>query len=144
MSAGIEIVGYRDGGVLRPWGEASWNDFDRVPQNKHVMIDITQRRNVAHHNKMWAIFQRVAECCPGFDDAEDVCEWVKIKLRMVKAYKDWGDGRIIVRTKSISFASLDQVRFSAFYDRAIWLLSEHIGIDPESLLTGEDSGMAAA
>ena len=44
------------------------------------------------------------------------------------------DGTLVIEYESISFAAMDQVRFANFYDRALWLWSERIGCDAETLL----------
>lgn len=133
MAAGIEIVGYRDQGVIIPWGAAAERDFETVPNKKLLLLNLHQRRNPEHHEKYWAILQRVCDFCDEFDTAEDVADWVKLKLRMVKSFKDW-DGRIVFRTKSTSYASMDQVQFANFYDRAMFIIAQRVGFDPEELL----------
>lgn len=144
MATGIKLLAYRDRAVLRPWGEAAEIDFDRIPQRpKFITIEVRQPRNPEHLAKYWVICQRVAGTDPEFTDAEDVHEWIKVRLRMFKEYKDW-DGRILIRTKSISVESMDQIKFASFYDRALWLLSERLGIDPVELLDGPRHDREAA
>lgn len=133
MAAGIEIVGYRSGQVLMPWGEAAEREFEGVPQNKRLLVTLHQARNPEHHARLWAIYQRIADFSDKFDTAEDVSDWVKLRLRMVKSFKDW-DGRIVFRPASISFAAMDQIKFNNFYDRAMCVLAEHLGFSPDELL----------
>jgi hypothetical protein len=137
MPAGVKLVAMKDGGVLRPWGEAAWNEFERIPQKpKLVTVEVRQPRNPGHLSKYWSILQKAARTDPEYTEAEDLHEWVKVRLGMIKEFKDW-DGRILIRTKSISVESMGQIHFANFYDRALWLLSERLGVNPEALLESE-------
>jgi hypothetical protein len=44
------------------------------------------------------------------------------------------DGRLAIKTRSISWAEMDQIKFGRFYDRVLWLWANKIGCDPETLL----------
>jgi hypothetical protein len=134
MSAKHEIVMVRDGGCLRPFGPASWDAFDSVRTNKPVIVTVHQARNPEHHNKIWAIAAKVADHDDDFLDADDAMDWVKIHIPNMRRIVVMRDGRTVISTKSMSFASMDQIRFARFYDRALCLWAEKIGTDPEALL----------
>ena len=142
MVSGIKIVAIKEPGVLRPWGEHSVNEFDRIPFGKKLSIEVRQPRYPEHLNKYWLILTRAAANLPGCEGPDELHEDIKIKLRMFKEYQSW-DGKILIRTKSISVESMDQIKFSLFYDRAIWVLGEWLGIDPNELLDGERHTEAA-
>ena len=133
-----ELVMQRDGGCLRPYGDPAWDAFDGVRTNKPVIVTVHQARNPDHHNKLWGIAAKVADFDPEFTDAEDAVDWVKEQIPNMHTKKARGlpSGTIEVRIvlRSISFASMDQIAFNRFYDRALWLWSERIGTDPETLL----------
>jgi hypothetical protein len=132
--SGIKLVAYRQGGVLRPYGEVAEDDFDRIPQKpKLVTIEVHQPRNPKHLARYWCICKRAAATDPEFSDKEEVDDWIRERLRMFKEFKDY-DGRLIVKLDSIGAEAMDQLRFKNFYDRAIWLLSERLGVDPEALI----------
>lgn len=132
--SGIKLTMFRQGMRMMPYGEAAENDMDRIPQQpKLVTIEVKQPRNPKHLAKYWVICQRAAATDPEFTDAQEVDDWIRERLRMFKSWKDW-DGRLVVRLDSIGAESMDQIRFAAFYDRALWLLSERLGVDPEALL----------
>lgn len=129
-----ELLMIRKDGALRPYGDVAWDVFDTIRSSKPVLVRVEQPRNPEHHAKLWALANAVANFCDDFADAEDAVEWVKLHIpAMHKAYT-LHDGRVVVSTKSISFASMDQTRFGRFYDRALWLWSQKIGCDPELLL----------
>jgi hypothetical protein len=105
-----------------------------VRTTKPVIVTVHQARNPEHHNKIWAIAAKVADHDDDFLDADDAMDWVKMHIPNMRSIVVMNDGRTVVRTKSISFASMDQIRFNRFYDRALYLWAEKIGTDPETLL----------
>lgn len=129
-----EITMLRDGGCLRPYGDVAWATFDRVRAGKPIIVTVHQARNPDHHNKLWALATKVADHCDDFDDAEDAIEWVKVNIPSMRKEYVLRDGRLAIRTKSISYASMDQIAFNEFYDKALTLWSAKIGCDPETLL----------
>jgi hypothetical protein len=130
----IEISMIRDGGCLRPHGDAEWDAFDAIRTSKPVIVTVHQARNPEHHEKLWALATKIADFDVDFLDAEDAIEWAKMHIPNMRTITIMRDGRVGVRTKSISYASMDQIAFGRFYDRALYLWAEKIGCDPETLL----------
>lgn len=124
----------REGNCLKPADSMSLEQFQDVRTKKPVLVTIHQARNPQHHEKLWAIAARVADFDPDFSDAEDAVEWAKLHMPTMRQFRTLRDGSVICTTKSIAFASMDQIRFERFYDRALWLWTEKIGTDPETLL----------
>ena len=124
-------------GSLTPDGRESWEVFDKLPANKSVLVSVKTSRNPDHLRKYWAICAAVADADPEFDDREDADHWVRIQIPwmrreyVVKSLA--GEQQLIVRPKSISMASMTQEEFSRFYDRALELWAEKIGMDPDDL-----------
>lgn len=129
-----EICMIRKGGSLVPYGDVAWDAFDDVRTSKPVMVTVHQARNPDHHNKLWAIATKVADFDKDFLDAEDAIEWAKLHIPNMRRFRQRLDGTWIACTKSISFASMDQLAFGRFYDRCLYLWAEKIGTDPETLL----------
>ena len=120
-------------GALYPSSQVAKDAFDRITSKRKVIVTVHQARNPDHHAKAWAVATKVADNDPHFQDAEDAMEWAKLKTPwMIRSWKTDGD-KIIVQTKSISYASMDQLRFNEFYDRAVKLWSERLGVDVETL-----------
>lgn len=128
-----EILMVRDKGALRPYDDWAQEALEKINAGRPVMVTVHQTRNTEQHKKLWALAAKVADFCNAFDDAEDAVEWVKLNIPSMRKEYILHDGRLAIRTKSISFASMDQTRFGRFYDRALWLWAEKIGCDPETL-----------
>lgn len=130
---GVKLTMMKDGGVLRPYGDVAWEEFDQIG-NKPVMVTVHKARNPLHHAKLWALATKVADFDKEFTDADDAVRWVKRHIPgMHKRYKE-KDGSLVIELASINFESMDQLRFNRFYDRALWLWTQRIGVDPETLL----------
>ena len=129
-----EILMVRKGFSLVPYGDVANEAFDQIRGSKPVLVTVHQARNPDHHNKLWAVATKVADFCDDFEDAEDAIEWAKIHIPNMRRYRQRLDGSVVVSTKSISYASMDQIAFNRFYDRAVYLWAEKIGCDPETLL----------
>jgi len=119
---------------MQPYGDAAWEIFERIRRGKPVLVTVEQPRNPEHHAKLWALANAVANFDRDFVDGEDAVEWVKLHIPNMHKTYTLMDGRIVIKTHSISWAKMDQIRFTRFYDRALWLWSQKIGCDPEALL----------
>jgi hypothetical protein len=131
-----ELLLRKHGGTLRPDGDASWEMFDRIPNNASIVVTVRHARNADHLKKYWATAAAVADADPEFADREDADHWVRMSIPGMRDEYRIGPGdRVGVRLKSIALDEMDQGEFSRFYDRAIELWAMRIGMDPEQLLT---------
>ena len=130
----LELTMERDGRCLKPADQFSSEIFDSITTKKPVVVTIHQARNPQHHSKLWALASKVADFDDDFTDAEDAVEWAKMHIPSMRKEIILNDGRAAIRTKSIAWASMDQLRFERFYDRALYLWAQKIGTDPLTLL----------
>ena len=120
----LELVMIRSKLSLVPYGNGELEAFEeKVTTTKPVMVTIHRARNPLQHAKLWLIASKVADHSDDFHDAEDAIEWAKIHIPNMRAYRQLLDGSVVVSTKSISYASMDQTAFERFYDRCLWLWS---------------------
>jgi hypothetical protein len=75
MTKQTEILLKVDVGCLRPYEDAGWEIFDRLPRGSTVMARILQPRNPEHHAKLWALAAAVSNFGDHFVDAEDAVDW---------------------------------------------------------------------
>lgn len=136
-----QITMRKSNDVLVPASRYAQSEFEKITEHKNLIVTVHQARNPQHHDKLWAIATKVAETDAHFNDAEDAVEWAKLQVKwMIRSWRD-DYGRLIIQTKSIDFASMDQLTFSKFYDRAIQHWSERLGVDAETI---EAEAMEAA
>lgn len=124
-------------------GQALWasdrrtkDTLDKIKEGAIVRVDVKQPRNAAHSRKYWAILHIVADNTEVYDDAESLHEAIKLRLGMYDVeVVDVPGGKPVpmVRFQSISFASMDQLRFRDFYDRAMSVIRNDMGFDIDAL-----------
>lgn len=88
-----------------------------------------RRRNPSFHRLMMAgLAELVANTHPRFADIEAAMDYLKLKSGMVDEI-DVGDGRILIKFKSISFASMDQIKFKAVSEQWREIALREFGVD---------------
>ena len=108
-------------GALRPTNDSGAEAMRKIPEESLVKVTWARPRNIRHHRKFFAMLQIILanqEHYKSIDDLLDVC---KLRIGHVRTIET-ADG-IERFPASISFASMDETEFSAFYDRAVdWML----------------------
>lgn len=114
------------GGILRPAHDADAEVLARIKTGALLMADIKQPRNIKFHRKFWAMINFFFGVWEPPQDAE-ICG-IKAQKSLDRFRKDIlilaGFRTLIVNIKgecryeaeSISFASMDETRFSSVYD----------------------------
>lgn len=119
----INLIVQSDG-RLRPSLQA---DLDIIRKYKPGMIikaKVSRRRNPAHHRLYWATLGAILEHTDCLD-TDDLHEDIKKELRMIESYRVDRWARVIIKTKSIDFGSMDQNEFDKFFKRAMDALLTH-------------------
>lgn len=91
-------------------------------------------RNIQHHKKFFAILKTVVDNCNDFPNTEVLLSYLKIKCGhayIVKTKKE-----VYQFPKSINFNKMNQATFDTFYDRALHILSEYLGVSIDDLENG--------
>lgn len=111
-------------------------DLDGIPNGTAVTVDVKRPRNVNHHR---LFFSLLSICHDQVDHAkwptrENLLDTVKIALGITEPLVML-DGTVVARPGSISFASMDQDAFAAFFNRFCDLVCRIIipGMDPGAL-----------
>lgn len=119
------IVIHRDRKLL----PAHIEDFDalaNVPQDRMLRAKVTAERNLAHHRKFMTLVNRVRDNHPSYTSTEQAL----VAVKLAAGWCDWVPnpmtGEYVPVPKSISFASMDQTEFNAFYNAAIAGVLEHL------------------
>lgn len=116
-----------------------------IKDGKEIIVSGRKARNVKHHRLFFALLKKFQENAEGWGDVdlEDILDAVKFQLGYVRRVRRL-DGEFEHRPRSISFASMDQVTFDRFFERAAYHLAIHLGTDPEALIAEVKSQQKAA
>lgn len=121
----MEILLQKRMGALVPADEAAEDALRGVALNSVIKAKISVPRNIFFHRKFFAMLNIVMknqDRYPTLDVLLSVCKLATGHAEVIRTKH--GDVAI---PRSISFAKMDELEFSSFYDRAVqWVLREVI------------------
>ena len=124
----MNLFATRIGDCLWPSDAASEEAMRRIPPEKLVHVEVIRERNAKHHRLYFVLLHIVAK---GLGKDEDEIDYI---LRLESGHCEpvkMADGRIEHRVKSISWAKMDQLAFTPFFERCIQVIYEQYGILPK-------------
>jgi hypothetical protein len=95
-----------------------------IRDERDVEITIKQRRNPKHHRLLFACLKFVTEHTDVFASTDAALIGLKIACGLVDPFIDPASGKTFFVPRSISFASMEQGDFAAFFDRAVYVITE--------------------
>ena len=107
--------------------------LNSIPEGKEVLITVRQPRSPDFHRRFFAILRRVCETSDKYQDEEELLSCLKICVGHTKPVQ-LPNGEVYRLPRSINFASLGQDAFQRFTRRALYVLGQMLGVDPELLL----------
>lgn len=107
--------------------------MNKVPIGATVMLTMRRPRNPRHHRKLFALMHVVLEQTDRWADSTVLLEDLKLATGLFETRVSALSGMPYPVPASISFAAMAQDRFEAWYEKAIRVLSEHLGTDVETL-----------
>jgi len=122
----------KDGRLIPAYAEDA-EKFDALP-NATFSVMLTQPRSLPRLRFYWAVCQAVYENSDEFIDSEAVSDFLKMKMGLCK-WIVYPNGSCSPRPKSISFASMDEDKFSDFVSKALDVICNELlpGTDPADL-----------
>lgn len=121
----IEIMMQKQSNVLMPYSAVCIEEFDRLSDGSTVKVQITQPRNIRHHNMWFALLQATFDAQDYFKTMDELHDEIKIVTGHFVMHRRM-DGTTYPSPKSISFAKMDNLAFRAFFDRAVGLIINEI------------------
>lgn len=124
-------------GALVPADFAADELLAEIPEGKEVVITIRRPRSPPHHRWFFALLRRVCEATGRWHDEDELLDAVKLATGHVRRVQRM-DGDVILMPRSINFASMPEGPFTRFRKRALWVIGQATGIDPEALMEETD------
>lgn len=116
-------------GSLVPDGDEANLAFEKVPNNKRLMVEVNQPRNTNFHRLFWALCARIGRGIG--QDAEWVERAFKTELGLFDTYMYDGRERLVLR--SIAFSAMDNIAFGEFFNNCCEVMYRVWKIDPASV-----------
>lgn len=120
----------RSGNSLKAFGSESDSVLARVPFGKVVYVEVKQPRNGKHHRLYWTLCQRIADAIGS--EAETVSDVLKIRTGHCNNVQT--KRGVLQLPKSISFAAMDQTKFSEFFEQCLTVIYGEWGIARPDIL----------
>jgi hypothetical protein len=121
---------------LRPADDAGCEALRKLSNGDLVTVEIKKSRNIRHHRLFWALMTVVHDNMDHerYPSVEDLAAAIKIAAGH-RTRIELPSGEIGFIPGSIAFHKMDQIAFSAFYDRVCNLIAKHFlpGVDSDAL-----------
>jgi Protein of unknown function (DUF1367) len=111
--------------------------LSEIKDGQEVVISIRLPRNPYHHRWFFALLNKVVSNSDRFHDEDELLSCLKVACGHTKPIQLLS-GEIYRLPRSINFASMSQDAFQRFTKRALYVLGQMTGIDPESLIKEVD------
>ena len=134
MSSDLDARSY----IRRPQGfvpaDIHAEDFlNTVPIGREVLLSIRKPRNPGHHRRLFGLLKVTLDQTDRWADSTVLLEDLKLATGLFETRVSAFTGMPYPVAASISFASMNQDRFEAWYAKAIAVLSDHLGTDVDTL-----------
>lgn len=126
--SGLEMTMTRKGQTLVPTAQIFMADLMTVPEGKEVFVVVRMARNPRQHRWFFGVLGQIVKSGTWDGDVNSLLDWIKVAVGHVSTVIH-ESGRVYHILKSISFASMDQLKFQRFVKRAEYYLAERLGID---------------
>jgi hypothetical protein len=123
----------RRGNHLVPSDLAAQEMVESLPEGKAVLMDMRRARSVRNHAHLFAILRVATEQLDGYPDEETLLDAVKIATNLTRPVT-LASGEIIWIPKSINWAAMPEDEFRRWKNRALYVLGQLLGVDPQQLL----------
>lgn len=112
------------GRSLVPVDQEGLDALAAIRNERDVIVEIKQPRNVRHHRLLFALLNFITTHSDLFASTDAALIGLKIACGLVDPYIDPASGKTFFVPRSISFPSMDQTAFAAFFDRAVYVVTE--------------------
>jgi hypothetical protein len=121
--------------------DSDYEEKKKLKVGERVLVNIKKPRNYENHKRYFSLLRLTVQNLPdsmaqsmGIYTEEDLLNNIKMDLGMFTIVRH--ENRELVKVKSISFASMDETEFQAFFESTINLIINHylLGIDKETLI----------
>ena len=118
-------------GKIRPEYNTDYDKVSKLRPDTTYLVEITQPRNIGFHRKFFALLNLCYENQATFNNLDDMRDWLTMKAgfyRMVPT-----PTRTIFKPESISFASMDELKFNDLYKRVMDEICKWLDLNDEDI-----------
>jgi len=113
-------------GALWPSDPIAEEMIEKLKDGREVLVTIRRARNPQHHRLLWAMLRKVVDNTDQWDSETVLLDELKLATGLAEVRVNILTGKAYAVPGSISFASMDQTKFSAWFDQAVHLLATRV------------------
>jgi hypothetical protein len=120
----MKFLAYKTLGGLKPADDAGEEVMRKISMGAFVMCEVKRSRNINHHRLYFALVTKVFQNQERYETVEQLHSALKLAAGIYEPLK-MPNGDVHKIPGSIKFEKMDQLEFSAFYDRVCDLIAKH-------------------
>lgn len=113
----MKIYLVRKKNTLVPLSEHDFDKLKRIKEDQIILVDYKKPRNVLFHNKFMSMVRTVFNNQEHFVEFDNLLDVLKVELGYYNTI--FFRSKEICIPRSISFAKMDEIEFTGFYDKAV-------------------------
>jgi hypothetical protein len=118
---------------LVPMYGSDYDNKRKLKVGKEYLVKVTAPRNYEFHKKMWALYNMLYQNQERYNNIDDLREDLTIEAGFYRESINI-HGEVVKKAESISFANMDEVKFSELYNRTIDAIVQHFHFDKQSII----------
>jgi hypothetical protein len=127
MSADLDARAFtKRKGSLWPSDPIAEEMIEKLKDGKEVLVTIRRARNPQHHRLLWAMLRKVVDNSDQWASEAVLLDELKLATGLAEVRVNLLTGKPYAVPGSISFAAMDQTKFSAWFDQAVHLLATRV------------------
>lgn len=143
----MKLFMMRRGYRLEPANLESQDILAKIPARKMIEVEAVQRRNVQMNALYWSLLHRISNwLCQDDVTAEVVHDFMKLEAGIFIQVR-MPNGTTQKIPGSTAFNNMDQVGFTEFFEKAVFIAYDKLKVPPEViadlLIPGQDAQHAA-
>lgn len=132
----MKFIVVKTNGGLKPLYDSDFEIYSKIKIGEEFEIEYKKQRNLKFHKKVFALFKLCFENQEAYSNLNDLRRDLTITAGYYNETANVLTGEVFKHAKSISFASMDNVEFSEYYESiknviSQWLRIENSAIDEE-------------
>lgn len=114
------------GGALVPRDFMAEEMLEGIGEGKEVLVIVRKARNPRHLRLLFAMLRKITDNSDDWVDEENLLDDIKLSTGHAERRVNLITGQPYEAPRSIAVASMDQLRFKRWFDRAVHVLATKI------------------
>lgn len=113
--------------------DSDYDNKKKLKVGKEYLVTVVSPRNIRFHRKMWALYNMVFQNQEMYSHIDDLRKDITVAAGYYRERVNI-DGEVIKEAESISFASMDDLKFSELYSATIDVIVKYFHFDKQSII----------